>query len=83
MADSFVQLLPNSTGSQVDMGSVQTNAGSLILRQRAELQGDSADMLFQILTVLKSIQACQRAMLANFNTGNPTSNFEDDYLNVD
>ena len=82
-ADSFIQVAPDSIGKQLDATLVQTGSGPSIYQQRAELKGDPADVLFQILWTQQRMLAVLRAMLANQNTGNSTPNLEDDYLNID
>ena len=83
MSDATLQVAPDSTGKSVDMTLLQTGSGSAIYRERAEMVGDSADILFQTLAVNKNILACLRALLANWNAGSTTPFGEDDFLNID
>ena len=79
MSDSFVQLLPDSTGKQVDMETVSTNVAALLYQQRAKLVGDSADVLFNILQTNQKVLACLRAILANLQDGSARAT-EDDFI---
>lgn len=83
MADDFVQVAPDSVGKKIDMSSVSTSAGLALYRQRAELVGDPAETLSQILSIQQKQLAVLRALLALRNNGNNTPAFEDDYLNID
>ena len=83
MSDGFIQVAPDSIGKQLDANLRQTVAGTSIYTQRAEITGDSGDMLFQILFVQQRMLAVLRAMLSNQNAGNSVPNLEDDYLNID
>lgn len=83
MADSFVQVAPDSSGKQIDMETVTTAAGPILYQQRARIVGDSAEAIFQILATNQKILAVMRALLALQNARNTTPVFEDDFLNVD
>lgn len=62
-SDGFLQVLPDGTGKQVDMGVVQTPAGPNMYRQRAELKGDAADAILELNSTMKKLLAVQRAIL--------------------
>lgn len=81
--DSFVQVAPDSSGKQVDMESLTTGAGAPLYRQRAVLVGDSADVLFQILSVQQRQLAVLRALLAHFNMNDTLPRDEADFYNLD
>ena len=82
--DAFIQVAPDSTGKLVDMGLVGTTASTgVIYRERAELVGDAADALSQLLDVSKKQLAVFRCLLAHQNCKNNTPFAEDDFLHIE
>ena len=81
--DGQLTVAPDSTGKSVDMEIVSTGAGAAIYRQRALMVGDSADVLFQILSVQQKQLAVLRALLAHFNMGDTRPLDEADFYNLD
>ncbi len=81
MADALLGVNPDGPGKSIDMDSVATQAGSLLYRQRANLVGQSGDVLDQLLVLSRSQLAVLRAILRNQQiTQSGAAAEEDDFL---
>lgn len=75
--DSYVQVAADGVGKKVDMTQTATPAGDTIYRQRAELVGDNAVAIQELLDINKSQLAVLRGILFALTNGDVT---EDNFI---
>lgn len=75
--DGYVQVAPDSTGKQIDMGQVATSAGDTLYRQRAEIVGDVGAAILELLDTNKTQLAVLRGILFALTNGEVT---EDNFI---